>query len=335
MKIPHNLLGVNENCKIYVPDGTYDAYVTADGWAQYKDMIVNPNPTPAVQNQIFYTSTDGAIVTPYNTSAFLDADDNALSIVSNVYEDGQGVITIDGELSKIGKEAFYNCSNLTSINIPDTVTSIGSYAFRDCSGLTSIDIPDGVTLIEVCLFQNCSSLMSVDIPNGVTLIKGGAFIGCIKLASINIPDSVTSIEERVFEKCIGLTSINIPDSVTSIGFSAFFNCSGLTSVNISGSVTSIEEQTFYGCTSLTSIDIPEGVTSIGYGAFMDCYNLVRVNCSPIMPPAMEYDEMNSKYTQFDRVSTDCKIYVPTTSVDAYKAAEGWSSYADTIVGYEF
>ena len=121
-----------EICKIYVPDGTYDAYVTADGWAQYKDMIVNPNPTPAVQNQIFYTSTDGAIVTPYNTSAFLDADDNALSIVSNVYEDGQGVITIDGELSKIGKEAFYNCSNLTSINIPDTVTSIGSYAFRDC-----------------------------------------------------------------------------------------------------------------------------------------------------------------------------------------------------------
>mgnify|MGYP003316875128 CR=1 FL=1 len=57
---------VSADCKIYVPDGTYDAYVNAEGWADYKHLIVKPEST--VQSQILYTSTDGAIVTPYNTS---------------------------------------------------------------------------------------------------------------------------------------------------------------------------------------------------------------------------------------------------------------------------
>ena len=338
-------------CKIYVPDGTYDAYVTADGWAQYKDMIVNPNPTPAVQSQIFYTSTDGAIVTPYNTSAFVDADGNSLNIVSNIYENGQGVITIDGELVSLGIEAFRECTTLATITLPDAVTWIGRDAFRGCSGLTSINIPDGVTAIGQDVFLSCSNLKSVYIPDTVTSIGDGAFRGCSGLTSINIPDKVTSIGQEAFSGCSGLTSITIPDGVTSIGVLAFFCCSGLTSITIPDGVTSIENSTFCGCSgltsieipdgvtsigesafdscsSLTSITIPDGVTSIGYRAFSLCSKLASVYCKPTTPPTLEAAAFSSN-------ATSPQIYVPTASVDAYKAAEGWSSYADAIVGYEF
>ncbi|MGM9750830.1 MAG: leucine-rich repeat domain-containing protein [Candidatus Cryptobacteroides sp.] len=200
----------------------------------------------------------------------------------------------------VPSEYFYNCSSLTSINIPESVTSIGEYTFQDCSGLTSISIPESVTSIGYEAFSGCSSLTSISIPKGVTSIRTGTFYNCSSLTSINIPESVTSIGdsafqncssltsisipesvtsigEYTFQNCSGLTSINIPESVTSIGEYTFQDCSGLTSINIPKGVTSIRSNTFYGCSSLTSISIPESVTSIGYEAFRGCSSLTSIN----------------------------------------------------------
>ena len=101
----------------------------------------------------------------------------------------------------IGNSAFYNCSGLTSVTIPNSVTSIGEYAFYSCSGLTSITIPNSVTNIGKNVFSDCSGLTSVTIPN-----------------------SVTSIGDNAFSLCFSLTSITIPNSVTSIGYMAFYGC---------------------------------------------------------------------------------------------------------------
>ena len=86
--------------------------------------------------------------------------------------------------------------------------------------------------------------------------------------------------------------------------------------------------TFSHCSGLTSNTIPDGVTSIGYRAFSLCSKLASVYCKPTTPPTLEAAAFSSN-------ATSPQIYVPTASVDAYKAAEGWSSYADAIVGYEF
>ena len=126
-------------------------------------------------------------------------------------------------------------------------------AFWECSNLTNINIPSSVTNIEEAAFYGCSSLTSINIPSSVTSIGEYAFGLCSNLTSINIPQSVTSIGKSVFIDCRGLTSVNIPDSVKSIGEGAFANCSNLTDINIPSSVTSIGEAAFYGCSRLTRV----------------------------------------------------------------------------------
>ena len=151
-----------------------------------------------------------------------------------------------------------------------SVTSIGEYAFRDCSDLTSVTIPNSVTSIGEWAFRDCRRLTSVTIPNSVTSIGNYAFYGCRGLTSLEIPNSVTSIGENAFNGCSGLTNVSIGNSVASIGKYAFNGCSGLTSLEIPNSVTSIGDYAFYDCSGLTILEIPNSVTSIGNYAFDNC-----------------------------------------------------------------
>jgi len=185
--------------------------------------------------------------------------------------------TIEGyPVTSIGNWTFNSCTNLASIEIPDSVTSIGGYAFHKCTSLASIEIPDSVTSIGGSAFSNCTSLASIEIPDSVTSIGGYAFLYCTSLASIEIPDSVTSIDDYTFYRCTSLASIEIPDSVTSIGDYAFRHCTSLESIEIPDSVTSIGYRAFEYCTSLASIEIPDSVTSIGSFAFSSCTSLKDV-----------------------------------------------------------
>ncbi len=222
-----------------------NVYFTLDDGSTLTLSLV---PTTPPTNEIWYTSTDSNIVKP----------NLGVTIVSNIYRNGRGVITASSDITSIKKDAFSSCSSLESIIIPDSVTSIG---------------------------------------------------------------------ESAFEYCYNLKSITIPDSVTSVGEYAFSDCSNLESITIPDGVISIEEYTFLYCWNLTSVTIGKGVTSIGYEAFYGCSNLTEVYCKPTTPPMGNYD-------MFEH-NASMQIYVPTESVEAYKAADGWRSYAYYIVGYDF
>ena len=202
-------------------------------------------------------------------------------------------------------------------------TSIGEFAFYDCFYLTSVTIGSGVTSIGNSAFDNCLGLTSVTIPDSVTSIGDSAFDGCYSLTSVTIPDSVTSIGDSAFDSCNSLTSITIPNNVTNIGDNAFNYCTGLTSVTIPDSVTSIGDSTFNGCTGLTSVTIGNSVTSIGEYAFYGCEGLTSITINATTPPTLGF-------SAFDYNATGRKIYVPADSVEAYKTATNWSTYAADI-----
>ena len=250
----------------YIPCGTLDTY-KASKWANLMKQFVEECEEEDSTNIITYTSSDGKVVQPYKTDVF------GANIVSNEYKDGKGVITFDGPVTSIGDRAFYKCTSLTSITIPESVTSIGYDAFSYCSSLTSITIPESVTSIGGNAFSDCSSLTSITIPENVKSFGGlyncsslttvvwnaiicdysddGYIFGNCPITSITFGENVKIIPNCICNGLNLLTSVTIPESVTSIGYNAFTGCSALTSVTIPESVTSIGGYAFYGCSSLT------------------------------------------------------------------------------------
>ena len=143
------------------------------------------------------------------------------------------------EVISIGDSAFWNCSSLTSITIPEGVTSIGDFAFDLCLNLTSITLPNSLTCIGSYGFAT-TDLTSITIPENVRSIGCEAFFSCDKLKKVVLPEGITRISSKTFAMCSNLTSITVPDSVTSIGKGVFFSCPKLKSVVIPDSVIEID-----------------------------------------------------------------------------------------------
>ncbi len=215
--------------------------------------------------------------------------------------------------------------------------SIEGFAFYDCSSLINIKIPNSVTSIGQASFYGCENLVDIVIPEKVSSIERATFLACNNLVSVTIPDSVTSIGTEAFGYCHKLNDINIPHSIISIGSIAFRGCA-IEDIAIPEGVTVIRNLTFYECETLLNVVIPKSVISIEEQAFYACSNLTTVCCKATTPPLLGKDVFkHNAYTGngYESVNVGCKIYVPRNSVEAYKAADGWSDYAAYIEGYDF
>ena len=262
------------------------------------------------------SSTDMTVEVNYRGNRFDSYSNEYLGAV-NIPES----VTYNGKtynVTSIGYGAFYGCSGLISVVIPNSVTSIGSDAFGGCSGLTSVVIPNSVTSIGSYAFEGCSGLTSVVIPNSVSSIGSYAFLDCSGLTYVVIPNSVTSIGFSAFYGCKNLKVVLNNSSFTfvkgsldygNIAYYAEVVCNGYEQVddlifteeggacylrayigdktelvlpaNYKGGNYSIGAYAFLDCDGLTSVVIPNSVTSIGSYAFYGCSGLTSVHIDDI------------------------------------------------------
>ncbi|MBM6721930.1 leucine-rich repeat protein [Pseudoflavonifractor phocaeensis] len=289
--------------------GLFTVTALAAEWTYDPDAKTLTNSGTVVLKNVI---ADGTNLTIGNNQDFTGATLDLTGPITDSSGTERYTITDIAGWDELAKGAFYKCSSLTSVRLPDSLTSVGYDAFRECSGLTSIALPDSLETIGYFAFSDCSGLTSIALPDSLETIGQFAFSGCSGLTSLTLPDSVASIEEEAFGDCSGLTafhvaegnqnfsaqdgvlfnkdqtkliqypmgkgevSYQVPTDVTEIGAKAFQNCGNLTMVTLPDGVTSIGEYAFYGCSSLTSIHLSDGVTSIGYGAFYGCSSLTGI-----------------------------------------------------------
>ena len=253
-----------------------------------------------------YSDVITSLGTSVGTSAFFD-------IANNIELEAKS-------LPLFSKNNFEKCFNANSISytILDGETSISDNAFSGINMLTSVSIPGSVTNIGEYAFGSCSNLESIIIGDGVSIIGRGAFRNCTSLTSIVIPESVTFIQIEAFMNCTGLVSVTLPESISLINSYSFQGCTSLTYLTIPESVTYIQTYAFYGCIGLVSVIVPESVTEMT-NAFQNCSGLSSVTIYAATPPNMSGCFNNTN---------NCPIYVPSSSVDAYKTS--WSHLASRI-----
>ena len=263
---------------------------------------INLNNVTTLGNYSFQNSGLKIITIPYSV----------ISIGTSVFNGCRSleeVIFSPGFNKSTGSSAFANCTNLTSITIPDSLPTIGSSSFSNCTNLTSINL-NKVTSIGNSAFSGCSNLTSVTIPSTIKDSLGtGVFSSCTNLTtvvfqpntnfknikaslfensgiiSIELPSTVTAIQASAFAGCSDLISITVqgttaipgsfilPASVNTIGVSAFSYCTSLRNINIPNGIKVISEEIFRGCSNLESVFMPSTITSIETKAFQDCSSL--------------------------------------------------------------
>ena len=179
-------------------------------------------------------------------------------------------------ITSIADSAFYECKELNSIQIPQTVTSIGECAFGNCNRLEFITLPDKITSIRESVFFKCESLRIINLPDNITSIGNSAFYSCRNLQRIVIPQDVNTIGGHAFSNCTHLESVTLPKKITSIRESVFSKCESLSSIIIPNGVVYIGEFAFENCTKLVSVKFPQSIRRIGRCAFKGCTNLKSV-----------------------------------------------------------
>lgn len=278
------------------------------------------------------TLLSGESVTDNNGNE-VSAGENSIVFAPETSRYSKGLLYVEGTES-CSVRGIGTCTD-TDIIIPEfynglPVTSVGGAAFAD-TNITSIEIPNTVTEIGYTAFQYCRSLKRVVFGNSVTSIGNQAFSYCDSLTSITIPDSVTTIGDSAFSDCPSLKNVSIGQGVTSIARLAFVRGTNLTSLTIGNSVSTIGQSAFAGC-GMVKITIPKSVVSIGAGAFGDCLSLQDVIFESETPPTLGTDV-------FLNIPTTAKLIVPKLGFDNYKNISitdtNWSGYRSYLDYYAY
>lgn len=263
-------------------------------------------------------------------------------------------ITLPGEIEELGDSLFKDCKSLASITIPNSVTSIGMSTFENCSTLTQIEIPDAIETLGMFAFQGCTALQTATLGNGITEVDYGTFLGDYALKSVTLPNNLETIGAFSFQGCTALKTLTIPQKVKKIANGAFRS----TAINFTlpeGSLFEVKDEMLLSKDGKTiyyvpntfrgEVVIPNGIETINGAAFSDCKGVSKAHLPASIREIklMAFENTSLYQLTLDVVNPSdiklgedvfgktmdysrCELFVPETSVEAYKATEPWNLF---------
>ena len=323
---------------LIVPTGSLAAYEKANVWKNFLKRIEISSSTLPIHFAdsqvkelcVANWDQDGDKELSYAEAA-------AVTDLGEVFKNNTNIQSFDElqyftGLTTIGDQAFYDCSRLTSVVLPETVTAIGASAFQYCFYLSSIRLSENLENIASDAFWNCVRLTSIRIPAKVSSIGDTVFGYCTQLTDVSVDPANTVFDSREGCNAIVETSTNtlyqafvstrIPSTVTTIGRFAYSYVAGLTELRIPSNVTALAGVSVFSCGDLRSVVLPAELTTIGHQSFDYCDSLKTVKVGMTVPPAITQRTFNSR--------TYATLYVPTGCREAYLAADYWKEFNQIV-----
>lgn len=218
--------------------------------------------------------------------------------------------------------------NITNTSTPTKIMNYIQYSKIEIDGVVQPSVTDTYTFDTTGEHTVKYTLMDdeFNLNSNCTMIPESSFVNINEMTSIIIPEGILIMGDGAFAHCSNITDIWLPNTLTTFGISdigtVIDDCPLITTLNIPDNVTSIGTSAIY-LKGLTTVTIGRSIMSIGEYAFGECTNLSNVTINATTPPTLGNDAFNSN-------APGRKIYVPSESVAAYKAASGWSTYAADI-----
>lgn len=295
---------------IFVPAASIPSYAAATNWSTYASRLA---PLEDHEDGGYVPIADAAVLSVLvakgvdkNGSGYMSKNEvEAVTSVGTWFQSNTEITSFDEfeyftGVKALAAQAFYGCSSLESITIPASVSQIPTYG----------------------VFQNCSSLQRVTFKGEIRAIYNEAFQNCSSLSEINIPESVANFGNSAFYGCKNMRiHLNLPNVIDISNASRVFSYTGLLSINLPN-VQKIGSDFFAGSTELTKVDIGASATAIGSSLCNGCTSLKALICRATTPPSIGNNIIAG--------ANNAYIYVPDGSVDAYKAATNWSTFASRI-----
>lgn len=255
-------------------------------------------------------------------------------------------MTLPDSVNKIGNYCFYYINPLVNVILPKTLASVGNASFNSIDNVSAITIPEELQTVGGNAFKTHSSVINYNAVNcdfGVTSDYNYCF-NTNYITEVNFGDKVEVLPWGFMKGAYQLTGLTFNEGLRIVGRNSFRDCTGITSLELPSTVKELHEYCFAGCSIsaltlneglqvmkiynfsnnfMSAVTIPSTVVSIDEYCFRDNSNLVQATFLPTTPPSF-------KQNVFQGCNNLAHIYVPAASVDTYKAASGFSSYANKI-----
>lgn len=310
-----------EEQKVYVINSTDNpkimSLIYSNGWSKSPDGITERECGKITRKQVGETFA-GSYICP-----------EGYNITSDDKEDFDGFKYFTS-LTTLPDYAFYNTDYIRSITIPSTTTAIGYRTFQGTKSIESLYIPSNLTFIDNGAFLS-TQIHSITFSEGLKSIGYGSFRYAQFQGDFILPNSLTDINSQINTYTFqGLyaSHIRLSPNCKSYPSGAFQN-SRVSSLDIPEGVTTINSLCFNGCNNLRHVEFPSTITKIGNRAF-NVTNIEYFIFNSVDPPILDPRPNTTTYENFSVSNTEQMIYVPDNSVDAYKTATGWSTFASRI-----